>query len=254
VTPLVRLRLLGPLELTVAGTPMPVGGPGRRAVLTMLGLERGSVVAVGLLLEAVWDDRAPVTATTKLQGHVSALRHDLVRLGGPDALHVVQTKPPGYVLCAHRTVTDVGEFDTLVRRAAESGDPVRRMQLLSAALDLWRGEACAGASSARLAAAAARLEERRWRAMEDCAEARLELGDHGAVVDEMGWLVHRSPYRERAWEHLIRAHLGRGDLPAALAAHDELSRVLAADLGVLPGPRIRRLVETVREARSIAGR
>lgn len=138
---LLRVSLLGPLEATVGGQPMAIGGLGRRALLAALAFNLDTVVGVNRLVEVIWDDHPPATATTKLQGHVWALRRSLVRLGGPDAVNVLQTRPPGYVLCADRTSTDLARFDELTQRAAGARLPEEaagRVAALSAALRLWR--------------------------------------------------------------------------------------------------------------------
>lgn len=246
---LLRVSLLGPIEATVGGQPMAVGGLGRRALLAALAFNLGSVVAVNRLIEVIWDDHPPATATTKLQGHVCALRRSLVRLGGPDAVNLLQTRPPGYLLCARLASTDLARFDDLTQQGAGARLPEgaeRRVAALSAALRLWRGDACVDARSAGVAVVAASLDERRWRAMEDLAEAQLVLGDNNSVIDAMEPLVRQWPYRERAWEHLIEAHMRRGDVASALAAHDQLCEILAGDLGVAPGQRIGRLVSIIR--------
>ncbi|GLH98170.1 hypothetical protein Pa4123_34450 [Phytohabitans aurantiacus] len=250
-----RVSLLGPLEVTVGGEPMTLGGLGKRALLATLALNLGTVVGVSRLVQVIWDDHPPMTATTKLQGHISALRQSLVRLGGPEAANALQTRPPGYVLCGHRTSTDLACFDELTRRGAGARLPEgaeQRVASLSAALGLWRGSACVDVRSAGVAVIAASLDERRWRAMEDLAEAQLVLGDHNAVIDAMEPLVRQWPYRERAWEHLIEAHVRRGDVASALAVHDQLCRILAADLGVGPGQRIGRLVSTIRAGAGVS--
>ncbi|GGN63996.1 hypothetical protein GCM10010112_23760 [Actinoplanes lobatus] len=252
MTATVRVSLLGPLEVTVAGHPMTaIGGPGRRALLTALSLGLGTTLSVPELLEAIWDDRPPMTATTKLQGHICALRQTLAGFGAADAL---QTKPPGYVLCRHRVTTDLVRHDELIRRARDAGLP-ERAELLRTALSMWRGaSACADLRSAWAAGVTHALDERRWRVMEDLAEADLALGDPAAAIDAMESLVRQAPYRERAWEHLMAAHLERGDIAAALAVHDRLSRTLASGLGVAPGHRIAHLIDTVRSRSATAHR
>ncbi|MEU5780504.1 AfsR/SARP family transcriptional regulator [Micromonospora lupini] len=245
------MSLLGPIEAAVGGQPMAIGGQGRRALLAALAFNPGTVVGVNRLVELIWDDHPPMTATTKLQGHVSALRRSLVRLGGPDAVNVLQTRPPGYLLCARLTSTDLARFDELTHRATGARLPdgaADRVAALSAALRLWRGDTCVDARSAGVAVLAASLDERRWRAMEDLAEAQLVLGDHNSVIDAMEPLVRQWPYRERAWEHLIEAHMRRGDIASALATHERLCQILAGDLGVKPGQRINRLVNIIRAA------
>ncbi|MDI6097442.1 BTAD domain-containing putative transcriptional regulator [Actinoplanes sp. NEAU-A12] len=257
-SPEVRVSLLGPLEVTVAGRPMAVGGPGRRALLAALGLGLGTTLSVPELLEAVWDDRPPMTATTKLQGHVCALRQSLARLGGPEAAHTIQTKPPGYVLCRHRATTDLVGFDDLIRRARETRLPdqaAHRAELLTTALGGWRGpSACSDIRSSWMNRMSNSLDERRWRAMEDLAEAQLLLGEHHTVIDAMEAMVRRTPYRERAWEHLMVAHLNRGDVAAAVAVHHRLCRTLVTGLGVTPGPRIARLLDEILGRRPVARR
>lgn len=249
VDPSLRVSLLGPLEVTVDGQPMTVGGSGRRALLAALALNLGTVVGVDRLIGFIWDDHPPMTAMTKLHGHVSALRRGMTRLGRLDGVNLLQTRPPGYVLCAHLTSTDLARFDELTRRGAGVRLPEGakdRVAALSAALRLWRGNACVDVGSAEVAVVAAALDERRWRAMEDLAEAQLVLGDHNAVIDAMEPLVRQWHYRERAWEHLLEAHMGRGDIASALAVHDRLCHILATDLGVSPGQRISRLVSMMR--------
>jgi DNA-binding SARP family transcriptional activator len=242
--PSVLVSLLGPLELTVAGRSVPVGGPGRQALLVALALEVGRVVTVHEIFEAIWDDRPPATALTKLHGHVCALRRDLAQAAGPDGAAALQTKASGYVLCSHRATTDLLRFDRLLCAAATAvpGDAKERAARLSAALALWRGPACGGVASTRLAAAVTRLDERRWRATEDLSLAQLALGDDNGAIAALEWLVEQVPYRERAWELLLRVHLRRGDTWSARAAYEQLAHVLDTGLGVAPGERIGRLM------------
>jgi len=97
-------------------------------------------------------------------------------------------------------------------------------------------------TSTRLAAAVARLDERRWRATEELSLARRALGDDEGALVVLEWLVQQVPYRERAWELLLRAHLRRGDTGSARAVYERLAHVLAVGLGVAPGEQIDRLI------------
>ena len=51
--------LLGPLEMTVDGTLVPLGTPKQRAVLAMLLMNRNSPVGVERLITALWEDEPP---------------------------------------------------------------------------------------------------------------------------------------------------------------------------------------------------
>lgn len=81
---------------------------------------------------------------------------------------------------------------------------------------------------------AARLEEARASAVEQYAEARLRIGDPGAVVAALRDLVDAQPLRERARALLMRALHGGGRQAEALAVFEEGRRVLADELGADP--------------------
>ncbi|MFD2353895.1 BTAD domain-containing putative transcriptional regulator [Nonomuraea ferruginea] len=54
------------------------------------------------------------------------------------------------------------------------------------------------------------LEEQRLTALEERAEARLEIGELGALAGELGDLVERHPLRERLRAAYMRALYGTG--------------------------------------------
>jgi DNA-binding SARP family transcriptional activator len=117
----VRVRLLGPVEVLVDGTPRPVFGPRRKAVLAALALEPGAVVSSDRLVDVVWGDGAPATAAATLQSHVSHLR----RVLGDKA--AIAARPPGYVLdLGGAAATGIQDAERLLRQAAQSADPVQR--------------------------------------------------------------------------------------------------------------------------------
>jgi len=116
-------RLLGPFEGPVE---LPGGKP--RALLALLVLERGRVVASETLVDALWE-RPPPSAPKVLQAHVSALRKAL----GADA---IVTRAPGYAI--RDTTSDLARFEELTARAARSDDARERVRLLRDALEIGR--------------------------------------------------------------------------------------------------------------------
>src|SRR4029450_5327648 len=89
----VAFRLLGPLEVEVGGKPLQLGGPRQRALLALLLIHAGEVVPTDRLVDELWGERPPRTATTSLQNFVGQLRKVLP----PDLL---VTRSPGYLLRA----------------------------------------------------------------------------------------------------------------------------------------------------------
>ena len=242
----VAVALLGPLRMTAGGAEVRLGGQGRRTVVAMLALHAGVVVSTGLLIDALWGEQPPATAATKLQGHVCGLRRELSRLGY-DAAAVLRTTSPGYLLSDRLVRTDLAEFERLTRAAALAPDAAGVVARLEPALLLWRGAACPDVRSARVAAAAATLDDRRARAQESLAEARLELGQADVALDDMNRLVLDQPFRERAWEMVMRCHIARHDPAAALSTYHRVSQLLLAELGVPPGRQLRTLAARLGE-------
>src|SRR5437763_2656498 len=75
--------VLGPLEVTVDGTPVKVPGRRERAVLTVLLAAGGDVVSADRLVDEVWGDAAAASSPSSLQVAVSRLRALLEPLRSP---------------------------------------------------------------------------------------------------------------------------------------------------------------------------
>src|SRR5437867_9055244 len=117
-----EFRILGPLEVSDETGTLLLGGLKQRAVLALLLVDAGRVVSTDRLIDALWGEQPPRTASTSLQNFVSQLR----KLIGPD---VLVTRPPGYVLRLDPEQVDLGRFSRLVEDASRS-EPARRAALL----------------------------------------------------------------------------------------------------------------------------
>src|SRR5262245_6142971 len=103
-----RFCILGPLEAWEAGRELELGPGRQRALVALLLLHANEVVSTERLVDALWDQRPPATATKVVQGYVSQLRKALPG-------EILQTRPTGYVLRTGET--DAGEFERLVEEA-----------------------------------------------------------------------------------------------------------------------------------------
>ena len=73
-----RFRMLGPLEvLDDDGRPLILGGAKQRALLAVLLLHPGQVVAADRLIDELWGEDPPDTARNVLQVYVANLRRVL---------------------------------------------------------------------------------------------------------------------------------------------------------------------------------
>ncbi|MFI6905290.1 BTAD domain-containing putative transcriptional regulator [Nonomuraea sp. NPDC050394] len=238
-----RFGVLGPLEVwTDGGEPVRVPEAKVRALLADLLVEPGRPVSADRLAADLWGDDLPGDPANSLQGKVSQLRR---ALGVKD---LVAYGPAGYLLRAGPDAVDSARFTTLLAEGRASADPRERSAILGQALALWRGPAFAGFRDEAFATAAvARLEEERLTALEERAEARLELGEHGALAGELAGLAAAHPLRERLRAAHMRALYLSGRQAEALAAFADLRARLAGELGLDPGPELTALHQAILE-------
>ncbi|GGS83612.1 BTAD domain-containing putative transcriptional regulator [Nonomuraea spiralis] len=245
-----RLNVLGPMELVVAGRVVPVGTPKQRALLALLVMHADRVLPVDLLADRLWSGSPPASAQGSLQAYVSNLRRRLEPGRRPGATPtVLVSAADGYGLMTGGLDLDTRDFEALVStgsgRLAE-GRHQQAAAALAEALDLWRGDPYADARSEEWAQAEiGRLEQVRLDAVEGLAAALLELGRHTDVVARLDPFVREHPLRERAWELLVLAHYRADRQAAALECLRRVRQVLAGELGIDPGPRLRDLEAAV---------
>jgi DNA-binding SARP family transcriptional activator/tetratricopeptide (TPR) repeat protein len=244
----VELAVLGHLEMTGPLGPVPVRGAKERVLLAMLAVRANEVVSAHELIDALWADEPPATATKTVQSHVARVRRAL-ESAGLDG--VLVTRDPGYVLRVPADCIDAARFEQRLRAGQQALRDERYEEAsrkLAAALELWRGDALADCRSAdRLDAEAIRLEELRIGALEDRIDADLGCGRHAALVAELESLVTRHPLHERLWGALVIALYRSERQGDALRAYQRARDVLVETLGVEPGAELRDLEVAVLE-------
>jgi DNA-binding SARP family transcriptional activator len=111
------LRMFGPLEVRGTGGPLALGGTQQRAVLAMLALHLNEVISTDFLIDGLWGDQAPASATNIVQGYVSRLRKALQAENEPEraGAMVLLRRGPGYLLELHPEQVDLYRFQRLVR-------------------------------------------------------------------------------------------------------------------------------------------
>jgi YVTN family beta-propeller protein len=235
-------RILGPLEVSADGRVIEVGGAKPRALLVILLLRANESVPRDVLVHELWGEQPPASAQHSLEVYVSRLRKSL---NGAADRSVLVTRPGAYCLQVAEGELDARRFERLVEkgRAALAGNaPDQAAASLRAALELWRGQVLADlANGLGPRVEAVRLEELRLSAIEDRIEADLALGRHADVVGELEALVAVHPLRERLHSQLMTALYQGGRQAEALEAYQAARRTLIEELGLEPGPELRKL-------------
>ena len=229
-----EFRILGPLEALLDGRPVDLGGQRQRALLAALLVHHGQVISTDRLVDLLWGEHAPKTATTSLQNAVSQLRRAL----GPD---VVETRAPGYVFGADPGAIDAVRFETLMSQA-RNAPATERAELLRSALALWRGAALGDLASEEFAQGEIRrLEELRLDALEERIAADIELGLHREVTGELEALAAAAPLRERVCALRMLALYRSGRQAEALQAFRDTRSAFVDQLGIEPGAELQEL-------------
>lgn len=222
-----RFNVLGPIEVWHGDEPVPIPAGRARLLLAVLLLRANQPVTADELVDRLWNGEAPNPDRAKatLQMVVRRLRQAL------GEANVVRTTTGGYLAELPPHALDLHEFRDLAARGR-----------FTEALELWRGTPLSDVSSDSLHRDEVEpLLEERLGVLERRFDAELAAGRGGGLVGELRSLTKQHPLRERFGAQLMAALRASGRRAEALTAYAEMRTVLAAELGVEPGPELRAL-------------
>jgi DNA-binding SARP family transcriptional activator len=226
-------------------------------VLAVLLLDNGHVVPLSRIIDDVWGESAGDGTRNLVQVYVSNLRRALEPVATILGADVIQTRRPGYLVELSAEVLDLAAFERLTaaaRRSVQESHPRRAVAELTEALALWRGRALADlADEDGLAPATTRLDAARLTAQVDLLELEIDLGRHRDVLDRAGALLSANALDERLRGLVMVALYRSGRQADALACFQDGRRLLVDELGIEPGPQLRRIEDLIlRQAPELA--
>jgi DNA-binding SARP family transcriptional activator/tetratricopeptide (TPR) repeat protein len=242
-----QFGVLGPLHVTTRASdpPQVISAPRLRTVLAALLWRANQPVPVDELADLVWSGAPPAGARDAVRALVMRLRR---RLDQQAAARIV-TRAPGYAIEVSSEELDASRFERLTRQA---GDAIRAGRWADAApvaagaLCLWRSTPLADVPSDLLRDQwVPALEQLHLRALTCHIEADLHEGRHEQLIPQLHELTARHPLRENFYGQLMLALVRSGRWAEALGVYQQASQALATELGVDPGPELRRLHERV---------
>jgi DNA-binding SARP family transcriptional activator/tetratricopeptide (TPR) repeat protein len=237
---IVEFRVLGPLDVTVAGGSVRVSRKHERELLALLLLNAGRWVAVDRIVAVLWADEPPRGALKTLTVYVSRLRQTLSAAGAPQLL---ERRGDSYRVAVPPLTVDCHRFDALVREAAALPDPIGRAAKFDEALRLWNGPMFADAPALR--ALGETWEQRRREALRQRLSADVDAGRAPDVIGELAEAAEAEPFDEELAILLMRTLASLGRRNDALDAFTRLRRHLRDELGLDPGPAVARLQEQI---------
>jgi predicted ATPase/DNA-binding SARP family transcriptional activator len=230
-----ELRVLGGLELHRCGEVVPIGGPKAQLLSSILVAQCGARLSVHRLVEALWADDAPKSATATIQSSVSRLRSILAP--GFSITH----DAGGYRFEMGAGELDARRFERLLVRS-RTVEPVACAEALDEALGLWHGPAFGEfADRPEVRGEAIRLDELRLAATDEWAEVKMRTDHPATMVGELESLVSMHPLRECYWRLLMLALYRTGRQAEALRRASEFRTMLAQEAGLDPSPAVREL-------------
>jgi DNA-binding SARP family transcriptional activator/cytochrome c-type biogenesis protein CcmH/NrfG len=235
--------VLGPVTTWRGRDEVRIARVKHQRLLAVLLLHVNERVDRERIIELVWGDRPPRSAVNLLQKYVGELRRSFGD-DGPELLPVAG----GYRLrlaAGQLDSTRFAELVTTARARRAEGELVGAQACLREALALWRGPAYDGFDVEAADTERARLDELRITALEDLAEITLARGQHDSAAAELVALTKAHPYRERLRELQMIALYRQGRRAEALAVFETVRVLLADELGIDPGARLRRCYELI---------
>jgi DNA-binding SARP family transcriptional activator len=245
--------MLGPVRAEGPSGTVQVTAPRELALFAELLVHAGRPVTREHLADTVWGDGSVLHPAHAVHTLVSRLRRRLAGAAASPSEATITTGGACYVLTVGEDAVDALRFGQLVasaRRAAGGGDTTTGADLYTRALALWRGRALSGVpvGSPCVAAERMRLDELRISAVEERGVLQLRLGGHAALAAELIPVVGTYPLRERLRAVLMLALYRSGRIAEALQTYRDASTYLVEQLGIDPGPELRRLHERMLNA------
>ncbi|QFU86954.1 tetratricopeptide repeat protein [Amycolatopsis sp. YIM 10] len=239
--PDLSIRVLGPLSVHQSGEPVDLGAEKQRRLLALLAIQPNRVVRREEIVDVLWGNEPPSSCLELVHTYVARLRKVLEpRRVRQEPARVITTVTGGYLLSVEEKQLDLLQFEAAAKRAEEAEDLETAERYWLEALGVWRGPALAGMDGFRHHPVRHALLARRSAAVLAYAEVAGARGNHGDAVPHLRALTAAEPLHETAHAQLMLSLAGAGQQAAALELFDEIRRRLAGDLGIEPGPELRR--------------
>lgn len=240
-----ELEVIGPTRVRRAGVSTPIRAARLRQLLAALLVDGPRTVRAGVLIDRLWaageDDRSAAALHVSIGRLRQLLEPDRV---APRPWTTIVHDGDGYRLSVDPDVVDRYRYERLVGEASAivETNPEAALRQLADARNLWRGEPWEGLSGLPwLTTEISRVRDLCAEAIDVEAWALVATSQWERAITLLHGAIAEDPFRERRWELLMLALWGSGHQQRALAAYDDLRKMLVEELGVEPQPAIQRL-------------
>lgn len=237
----VEFRLLGDVEARVGGQRLEIGHARQRCVLAALLIDVNRPVPLEQLVDRVWSDRPPYSARSSLTSYVSRLRN----LFGDAQGVTLSREPGGYVLATEPSSVDLHRFHAAVSQARATTDPHEAATAFDRALAIWRGEPFASLDTPWFNDVRNALQAELLSVQLDRNDVALRAGRHADLLVELLAAHAAHSLDERLAGQLMLTQYRCGRQADALVTYRQMRRRLVDELGLDPGPALRRVHQQI---------
>ncbi len=239
-----RLQVMGPLRIWRGAIELDAGPRQQRALLGLLLAQHDRPVAMGDLIDLLWEVEPPVTAVNIIQKYVGALRRILEPgLQARSSGSYLRRQGTGYCLTAGPEVLDLAAFRRLAVYAKESAGRERPDDALDhylEALRLCRGTTGDGlADSAAATATFAGIDGEFFDAAVAAAEVAVQAGRPREVLKPLRLAARMDRLNEPVYACLVSVLAAAGYQAEALEVYRSIRERLTEELGIDPGSDLR---------------
>ena len=236
------VRCLGTLQIERDGKPLRKGWRSKSRELVAYLASHPEGASKDRIIDALLPDLDPGAAdaefwrlTSKVRSKVRA--HDDVRKYVEKAEELFRLEPDAWWI-------DVREFERVIREA-ESVQGNRRIDLLKAALDLYRGDFCDDTYYSWAEPVREHFRRTFVRAAAQLAELLLGASDHGGALNVLDHATAAEPINEELCRRAMSLEAATGHSARALLRYKTLASVLLEQIGVDPQPATQELASRI---------
>jgi len=239
------VRCLGTLQMEREGKPLRKGWRSKARELVAFLAAHPDGVSKDRIIDVLLPDLDPGAADEEFWRLTSKIRSKV--RARDDVRKYVEKAEESFRLEPGAWWVDVWEFERLVREAAPAPRD-EQINMLTAALDLYRGDFCNNTYYSWAEPVRERLRRTFVRAAARVAELLSETGKHDDALNVLDRATSVEPINEELCRRAMALEAATGHSARALLRYKTLVRVLSEQIGVDPQPATQELVNRIEVA------
>lgn len=204
-----------------------------------------------ILISILWPEADFDAARISLRVELSSLRHQLEPPGCP-AGSVIVADRSSIQLNPQTVSTDLAEFESAIRQATGNPSAAERVQYLSRAIDLFRGEFLSGSYEDWVIQEQYRTANLYNQALDDIIVLLGQSGEVDRSLEYAHKMIRHDQLCESGYLHVMRLHALRGQVHSAMQQFHELERLLQSEAGERPSKTACELASKIGEMKKSA--